>query len=205
MQSASCIQLLYQTSEALPPNSVCSEWIRWLTSWLLDKCTVFKGLQPQEKKPLFSFLPLVSLGALESERWREKQKGLVLSRLMSPIAPLILPLWCCVSTLTMTLSCLLLGGEWPVLELPGCFGHYEVLLLSRRGDPTKEDMSDRRDLSVAHHFKWTGQRSAAGASAQHYTRRGPSFLLVTFWSAYCFFLFHYILFTHIASQCYHFI
>lgn len=173
---ASCIQLLYQTSEALRLNSVCSEWIGWLTSWLVDKCMQSsKDSNPRRRNPLFSFLPLVSLGALESERWRVKQKGLVLSRLMSPIAPLILPLWCCVSTLTMTLSCLLLGGEWPVLELPGCFGHYEVLLLSRRGVPTMEDMSNRRDLRVAHHFKWTGQKSAAGASVHHCTKSENDF------------------------------
>lgn len=65
----------------------------------------------------------------------------------------------------MTLSCLLLGGEWPVLELPGCFGQYEVLLLGSQGDPTEEQMTDRTDLSVAHHFKWTGRSGAPGAAA----------------------------------------
>ena len=99
--------------------------------------------------PLPPFPPPTAL-----EECKDKQAGHGLWRLMPPMAPLILPLWCYVSTLTMTLGCLL---TWPPVvrfSVPRALSVSTGSLIGPTvGASPVEQMSAGGDLSVAHHLK----------------------------------------------------
>lgn len=80
----------------------------WLNSGGCQTNTVFKGRRNAIRRLQDRTVTMASF-FLSSEECLDKPTGLALSGLMSPIAPSILPLWCCVSTLTMTPRCLFTG------------------------------------------------------------------------------------------------